>query len=368
MFARLVLPPRIEPLVIEKATIFIPDISGFTAFYTRTELEHSSHILNELLEVLVESNCTDCTLAEVEGDALLFYRKGQALPYEVLIRQCLDMFEAFHTRLKFIERDSICPCGACQTASDLTLKFVVHYGTIKELRIARFTKASGLDMIIAHRLLKNSIPSDEYILATEQYLGACLAADAEPELAWQAGEETYPAIGRLAFRFALLDPIRARIADPPPRRTPAYRTGPDTIAVEIERPLSEVYLFLVDLENRTAWIPGLMRGEGTAPIDRLGVKHLCVFEQEPFEIVPLETEVGEESIRYTERSEGLESGLVYVVVCLLERKAPALTRLVMRIGEEADHSIPSDVMDLLMAESEVIAESFKVFCESETSE
>ena len=34
----------------ESATILIPDISGFTTFVARTELEHSAHIVTELLD------------------------------------------------------------------------------------------------------------------------------------------------------------------------------------------------------------------------------------------------------------------------------------------------------------------------------
>ena len=154
----------------DHATILIPDISGYTEFLSKTELDHSSHIINELLELLVESNNTDFTLSEIEGDALLFYRKGEPIAFDALTRQCLEMFRNFHIRIKVIERDSICQCGACQTASNLTMKFIVHYGTIKEIKVANFSKASGLDMVIAHRLLKNSINSSEYILVTNHYL------------------------------------------------------------------------------------------------------------------------------------------------------------------------------------------------------
>ena len=34
------------------ATILIPDISGYTEFLSKTELDHSSHIISELLELL----------------------------------------------------------------------------------------------------------------------------------------------------------------------------------------------------------------------------------------------------------------------------------------------------------------------------
>jgi len=60
----------------EQAIILIPDISGFTDFTGATEIDHAAHIITELLELIVASNETDFTLAEIEGDAVLFYRKG----------------------------------------------------------------------------------------------------------------------------------------------------------------------------------------------------------------------------------------------------------------------------------------------------
>jgi len=65
----------------ERAIILIPDISGFTGFTGATEIDHAAHIINELLELIVASNETDFTLAEIEGDAVLFYRKGDATRY-----------------------------------------------------------------------------------------------------------------------------------------------------------------------------------------------------------------------------------------------------------------------------------------------
>src|SRR3982751_6503537 len=98
----------------EQAIIFIPDISGFTDFTSVTEIDHSVHIITELLELIIESNETGFTLAEIEGDAILFYRKGAPLQREQLIDQCLSMFSNFHRQLMVIERDTVCQCGACQ--------------------------------------------------------------------------------------------------------------------------------------------------------------------------------------------------------------------------------------------------------------
>ncbi len=72
----------------EQAIILIPDISGFTDFTSTTEIDHSAHIITELLELIVASNETGFTLAEIEGDAVLFYRKGSPLQREQLVNQC----------------------------------------------------------------------------------------------------------------------------------------------------------------------------------------------------------------------------------------------------------------------------------------
>ena len=58
----------------QNALFFIPDISGFTEFVHNTAINHSKHIISELLEILIDSNRSNFKLAEIEGDALFFYK------------------------------------------------------------------------------------------------------------------------------------------------------------------------------------------------------------------------------------------------------------------------------------------------------
>ena len=58
-----------------RSLLFIPDISGFTKFVQTTEVEHSQHVISELLEVLISANTQELKLAEIEGDGLFFIRK-----------------------------------------------------------------------------------------------------------------------------------------------------------------------------------------------------------------------------------------------------------------------------------------------------
>jgi Protein of unknown function (DUF2652) len=60
-----------------KGLLFIPDISGFTRFVSEMEIGHSRQIIQELLELLIDSNQLRLEVSEVEGDAILFYKFGE---------------------------------------------------------------------------------------------------------------------------------------------------------------------------------------------------------------------------------------------------------------------------------------------------
>ncbi len=192
------------------ATILIPDISGFTEFSTSTELEHGALIINELLNVIVESNSCEFKVGEVEGDAVLFYKPGEAIPRKVLVEQCIEMFRNFHRKVDSMVKVIDCPCGTCQTAGILSLKFVAHRGRIKEINVANFVKATGKDMIVAHRLLKNSIASKEYILFTKNSVDSKQDAG-ENTLQWNESQEEYESIGKIEFQYALLGDLRNEV-------------------------------------------------------------------------------------------------------------------------------------------------------------
>jgi len=55
---------------IQSALFFIPDISGYTKFINETEINHSTHIITELLEIIISSNILDLKVSEIEGDAV----------------------------------------------------------------------------------------------------------------------------------------------------------------------------------------------------------------------------------------------------------------------------------------------------------
>ena len=141
-----------------KGLIFIPDISGFTQFVNSVELKHSQHIIQELLEIILDTNHMGLNVSEVEGDAILFYRLGELPDLDVMYRQVEKMFLSFHKQLELYESRRTCHCNACISAIHLSLKIITHYGEFTEYRIGNFLQLIGKDVIIAHQLLKNDIP------------------------------------------------------------------------------------------------------------------------------------------------------------------------------------------------------------------
>ncbi len=347
------------------ASIFIPDISGYTEFLSRTELEHSSHIINELLKVIVDSNSTDLNLAEIEGDALLFYRAGEPLPFDEMTRQAVAMFSNFHTRLKIIERDSICQCGACQTASNLSLKFIMHYGAIQEIRISNFVKASGIDMIIAHRLLKNNLPSQEYVLATAKYLDAVTDRTSAPDLRWESSSEEYPTVGTIPFQYALLDAVRNSIPPVPDRQQAVVNLGERSIQIDVASPMMDVYQTMIDFDGRHRWIEGLRGGKGEEAIDRLNAKHFCYFDEITLEIVPVDREITADSIRYVEEFAITEQGIKGITEFSLERLGPGECRLTGKVGAREGTALPQEATDAVLAQMKGNFERLKEFCEKD---
>src|ERR1700741_4719400 len=153
-----------------KGLLFIPDISGFTKFVHESEIQHSRFIIQELLEVIINSNQIGLEISEIEGDAILFYKYGEMPELKEIYAQVEKMFREFHKHLLAYDHRRFCQCKACTEAIDLTLKVVTHYGEFTGYNVKNFNKLIGKDVIVAHQLLKNEIEQHEYWLVTKNLL------------------------------------------------------------------------------------------------------------------------------------------------------------------------------------------------------
>jgi len=60
-------------------------------------------------------------------------------------------------------------CSTCSEVGDLKLKSFVHYGDFLIKKVNQFKEIAGQDVILAHRLMKNSIGVSEYMLFTRPF-------------------------------------------------------------------------------------------------------------------------------------------------------------------------------------------------------
>jgi len=147
--------------------LVLADISGYTAFVADTELEHSREILSELLETMVRCLGQHLTIGQIEGDAI--FALGEKLPADP-VAWLEDCFFRFHRHLNRIKTVTTCPCKACANVGILTLKFVCHYGEYLPQTFGNKETFVGNAVNMVHRLLKNKVPSREYLLVTRTAL------------------------------------------------------------------------------------------------------------------------------------------------------------------------------------------------------
>jgi hypothetical protein len=348
--------------MIEKATILIPDISGFTDFSNRTEIDHSAHIINELLWIIIDSNDSDFTAAEIEGDAVLFYKKGKDMLLSEILELCYRMFLNFHTRLKVIERDRVCQCGACQTATNLTLKFILHFGEIKEIKVAQFTKATGLDMIIAHRLLKNNIPSKEYILVSDQCVKMLNEGKLPDSYLWDQSTFMYSSLGSISYHFIRLEDYLKSIPEPPKRKKFVVEKGPDRLSILISKPLPEVYQKLIGLDDRVKWMRGADSIEREEISERIGMRYNCQFPDYSFKMKVIHSDFNEKKSTYVESLEIDEFDIRSIITHELESRDNDQTELSMYVKYTGRMPDSEERQGVLKSISDTM-EEFKSFCE-----
>ncbi len=293
-------------------TILIPDISGYTDFMSTTEIEHGSHLISSFLETIVQQANPDFEISEIEGDAVLLYKKGGISSKTEITEQCFKMFNAFHTQRKMFQQVVLCPCGACQSMINLSLKFIAHHGTVSEIKVGKFIKASGLDMIIAHRLLKNNIKADEYLLVTENCLEQIGEKGDESGLEWQSSGEEYPSIGKVNFQFAVLEKLKDNIPDPPKMEVDYTIDERSTLETLIDLHFKDVYQMVIDIPNRTHWMNGLVRIEKGEDHAYVGSLHSCVFDDYRAVISPIKSTIHKDEVVYAEKMEVPEMDLTVV--------------------------------------------------------
>ena len=194
------------------ALICIPDISGFTQFMREANFELTSQVIPALLNEIIYANTLDLKVSEIEGDAVLFFRKGELPDLASLIEQCKIFYTDFYKRILKLHKKHQSEEDAITIPEILGLKIILHYGEeIAMVPIGNRIKLMGEDVITAHRLLKNNIKVDEYILISEQLFEHFPEEAFKKYCDWAPLEKQsieVEHLGTLNYRYIDLNPLK----------------------------------------------------------------------------------------------------------------------------------------------------------------
>ncbi len=168
---------RMSPVAeMQTKTVFLilADISGYTRFVRshRCGRACAEHIVRELLEAVIDCAEPPLQLHQLLGDAAVFYAvsDGSTALTRDIFEQAQRICERFRERAgEAAGQCRGCTCHAARGAGTLKLKVILHHGEAVMARLGGIENLLGEDVTVAHRLLKNSIPADEYVLATDAF-------------------------------------------------------------------------------------------------------------------------------------------------------------------------------------------------------
>jgi hypothetical protein len=162
--------------------LVLADISGYTKFVANTELEHSDVLVRRMLNTIVASLEGRLEMVQLEGDGVFFVGEGIA---PELIQWLEGSYLTFHRRMRTF--------------------LIAHYGRYSRQRIGQTGQVHGIDVIVPHRLAKNSVPSREYILATRDLLQRLPEAERE---SFVPHTEDAAGFGQISLGYRDLAPLR----------------------------------------------------------------------------------------------------------------------------------------------------------------
>jgi len=155
-------------------TVFVvPDISGYTKFLSLSNFafDHGQHIVFELLNSIILAVQDNLRLSKLEGDAVLFFQSSPQISAVELGKVIRNIYRAFYVRRNNLIKSNLCLCKACRNIQSLNLKVFVHEGQASYFQFRDATDVYGSDAIIVHRLMKNTVPFQKYLLVTEPAAG-----------------------------------------------------------------------------------------------------------------------------------------------------------------------------------------------------
>ena len=128
----------------QRGFLLIADITGYTMFLTRSELEHAQGILDALFKSIFAEIKAPIILSNLQGDAALTYLPDANLPQRQFPLDAIErIYCSFANTLGAMRLNTTCTCNACRNMSQLDLKFFLHHGTYATQEMAGTHRIAG---------------------------------------------------------------------------------------------------------------------------------------------------------------------------------------------------------------------------------
>ena len=242
----------------EPACMVIADISGYTSYLAGVELDHAQDILADLINTVVTALRPNFKLAKLEGDAAFVFAPAEKVDGSLLLDTIERCYFGFRRRRRDVRQATSCECNACLRIPDLNLKIVAHHGLILRQKVAGREELLGSDVIVVHRLLKNTIVEGLGVEAYAAFSQACIDAMAIDPAALEMirHTETYDHVGEVAVWVHDLE-RRWQEEDSRERVIVTAKDALFAVDFDIAAPPQVVWEFITTPGRRTNWQHGV---------------------------------------------------------------------------------------------------------------
>ena len=141
-----------------KGFFILTDITGYTEFLTKSELDHAQDALQSLFDVQIKHIKHPFVISGFRGDAIFMYvPETNICTPQTLLESLENLYIVFADTLRQMTYNTTCTCRACENMSKLDLKMVIHYGEYAVQKLGDREELLGADVIVPHRMLKNNV-------------------------------------------------------------------------------------------------------------------------------------------------------------------------------------------------------------------
>ncbi|MCI0552173.1 MAG: DUF2652 domain-containing protein [Anaerolineae bacterium] len=243
-------------MATQQGYFLIADITGYTNYLSKSELEHAQQTLTALLSLLVQHTKPPLVISRLAGDAVISYGlRDNFLQGQTFVEMIEDTYVAFRRAIDLMVLNTTCTCNACANIRTLDLKFFVHYGSFGIQKLDAHDEMVGADVIVIHRLLKNTVTETTGIRAYALYTDAAIKQLGLEDICEKmiAHKESYEHLGDLSVWIQDMHPVWVR-----KKEAVNISIPPEQLVFEVEAdihlPMEIVWDYLTQPKFRTILI------------------------------------------------------------------------------------------------------------------